>query len=191
MTRHVIGDHHFSHLNIIDYTDRPFDSVNEMNTYMLARWEQVVSDDDPVLHMGDVVFTNENKTAEDYLSELPGNPTLLLGNHDDQINPENFRFLCMEQTVIQHYGYRFYCTHRPENVPSDWTEWVIHGHVHNDQPFIDYNNNKINVSVEQVGYTPIPVPIIVKALKNMNSGDVARTITDSPITDFQWYQDYF
>lgn len=191
MTRYVIGDHHFNHENIIEYADRPFESVTDMNTSMQNRWKDTVSQNDPILHMGDVAFTSESMTAEDYLSNLPGNPTLLLGNHDDQINAEKFQYLCVEQTTIQHQGYRFYCTHRPENVPSDWTEWVIHGHVHNDQPFIDYNNNKLNVSVEQIRYTPIPVPVLVKALKNMNSGDIARTITDSPITDFQWYKENF
>lgn len=191
MTRYVIGDHHFNHKNIIEYADRPFESVTDMNTSMRSRWKDTVGQNDPILHMGDVAFTSESMTAEDYLSNLPGNPTLLLGNHDDQINAEKFQYLCVEQTIIQHQGYRFYCTHRPENVPSDWTEWVIHGHVHNNQPFIDYNNNKLNVSVEQIRYTPIPVPVLVKALKNMNSGDIARTITDSPITDFQWYKENF
>lgn len=191
MTRFVIGDHHFNHSNIIEYTDRPFDSTSEMNEYMMQQWRKVVGENDPVLHMGDVAFDSSDGTAEDYLNELPGNPAVILGNHDDQISPENFAYLCMEQSIVQHHGYRFLCTHRPGNVPNEWTEWVIHGHVHNNEPFIDYNNNRINVSVEQVGYTPLPIEIIVKALKNMNSGGRAETIDQSPITDFQWYQDNF
>lgn len=188
MTRYLLSDHHFNHENIIKYTDRPFDSVEEMNSKMKERWNSVVSEDDPVLHVGDVAFTSsDTKNPADHLADLNGTPTLILGNHDDSINEDDFPYLCVESTILQHHGYRFWCTHRPEEVPDYWTEWIIHGHVHNDHPFIEYNKNKINVSVECLDYTPLPLHILVKALKNMNSGDVAQDIHDSPISDFQWF----
>jgi calcineurin-like phosphoesterase family protein len=191
MTIYVTSDHHFNHENIIEYTNRPFSNVEEMNDYMKERWNRVVSEEDPVMHIGDVAFSKEGSRPKELLSELNGNPSLIIGNHDDSINSDNFPYLCMESSVIQHHGYRFWCTHRPDNIPDMWTEWVIHGHIHNDGEFIDYDNNTINISVEKTDYTPIPIPILVKALKNTNSGQIYNTIEESPITDFEWYNQNF
>ncbi len=36
------ADHHFYHANIIRYCSRPFNSVEEMNEEMIARWNSTV-----------------------------------------------------------------------------------------------------------------------------------------------------
>lgn len=47
------SDHHFGHLNIIQYCKRPFSSVEEMNEEMARRWNSVVNPDDTVYYLGD------------------------------------------------------------------------------------------------------------------------------------------
>ncbi len=44
------ADHHFSHANIIRYTDRPFADVEEMDLELVRRWNEVVSKDDTVFY---------------------------------------------------------------------------------------------------------------------------------------------
>lgn len=187
MTRFVVSDHHFDHENIIGYCDRPFDTKSEMNRHMIDQWNEVVDDDDVVIHVGDVAFGGGSNTAQWFLDQLNGNKVVLLGNHDDSITPDSFSYPVFESTVYQHHGFRFWCTHRPDEVPDYWTEWIIHGHVHNDEPLIDYQNNKLNVSVENVGYTPIPLDQLVKTLKNMSGHDKLGTVHDEPFCNNQWY----
>lgn len=187
MTRFVVSDHHFDHENIIEYCNRPFSSVDEMNNTMIKNWNRVVDSTDVVIHVGDVAFSNSDR-AEEILNKLNGQIMITQGNHDDSISPESFPYPVVESTIYQNSGYRFWCTHRYENVPDDWTQWVIHGHVHNDEPFVDYANNKINVSVEQINYTPIPINQIVKMLQSMNVEKKIQNIQNSNLRDHQWYQ---
>lgn len=185
MTRFVISDHHFNHKNIIEYTNRPFDDVDEMNQYMIQKWNDVVGDGDSVIHGGDIAFGSISY-VNDILGDLNGSKMVIEGNHDDY-SPDNVIIPMVEDTIIQHEGFRFWYTHRPDNVPEDWNQWVLHGHVHDDMDFIDYRNNRVNVSVEQIGYVPIPLNIITKALSKMSNEDKSKTIKDSPISDFEWY----
>ena len=53
----VTADHHFGHANIIEYTNRPFASVEEMDAALIAAWNERVTDYDLVYHLGD--FTLE------------------------------------------------------------------------------------------------------------------------------------
>lgn len=187
MTYFVTSDHHFDHENIIEYCNRPFDSLDEMNEYMKSAWNSVVSEEDVVIHIGDVMFSNNTKKCEELLSELNGNILIIEGNHDNYINTQEFRHPLLENCVYTHKGFRFYCTHRRESVPDSWTEWVLCGHTHNDDPFINTDLNTINVSVDVTEFYPLPIDSIVKAVKEMNSGPTARTISDSPLRHHQWY----
>lgn len=47
------SDHHFGHSRIIEYTNRPFATVEEMDTKLIRRWNEVVQMDDIVFHLGD------------------------------------------------------------------------------------------------------------------------------------------
>lgn len=188
MTRFITSDHHFHHANIIEYCNRPFGGVDDMHTVMRDRWSAVVDATDVVVYGGDIAMG----TSEDIVTSvksLPGQFVYLLGNHDDSLTPEKAPFPVVESIVLQHDGYRFWYTHRPENVPEDWTEWVLHGHTHNDDPFIHYDNRTVNVSVENTQYAPVPLPVVTKALAAMGNGDVAETLTESPIVHHQWWQE--
>ncbi len=188
MTRFVISDHHFDHENIIEYTDRSFLDVDDMNDVMQQRWSEVVGEDDVVLYGGDLSFEPKSVIL-DRVASLPGSLLLVTGNHDGKLKPESVPFPAVESTIVQYDGYRFWYTHRPDTVPDWWTEWVLHGHVHTDAPFIDYDAKRVNVSVEAVQYTPVPLPQITKALAAMGRGEVAETLRDSPITHHQWFQE--
>lgn len=46
MNRYVIADTHFNHANIIGYCNRPFKTVEEMNSKLISNWNNTVAKDD-------------------------------------------------------------------------------------------------------------------------------------------------
>jgi calcineurin-like phosphoesterase family protein len=47
----IISDTHFGHNNIINYCDRPFSNVKEMNEAIIDNWNSVVKQNDLVYHL--------------------------------------------------------------------------------------------------------------------------------------------
>lgn len=181
--RHIISDTHFGHENVIEYCDRPFDDVTEMDLRMVQAWCHNVRTDDPIIHLGDVRHHPDALDEATWLSRLPGRPLLVRGNHDSP--GPNFPFQVVESCVISHGRYCFYLEHAPVNNPEIWQ---IHGHIHNNEPisypFIHYERKNINVSVEQIDYAPISMDELVFYLE---AGETYSTIhearADNPYPD--------
>ena len=74
------SDQHFGHFNIIRLCQRPFETVEEMDEVMLAKWNAKVKDSDRVFILGDLFF--RARDPEGPLRRLKGRKTLILGNHD-------------------------------------------------------------------------------------------------------------
>lgn len=75
------ADEHYGHHNIIEYCDRPFKAIDEMNDTIIANHNAVVSEKDTVIHAGD--FTLRGKRyAEHMISQLEGNHIFIRGSHD-------------------------------------------------------------------------------------------------------------
>ncbi|MEF8872724.1 MAG: metallophosphoesterase [Haloarculaceae archaeon] len=168
MARYVISDHHFGHSRIIGYTDRPFSSVGEMNNELLDRHYNTVGADDVLIHLGDVAMDmQDGQETIEYFERLGGD-LLCQGNHDVGLEPEDAPFPLLESCIVDHGDYRFYCTHRPEDIPADWDGWAIHGHMHNNEPeqfpFIAPNERRVNVSCELVGYRPVELDALTSLL---------------------------
>jgi calcineurin-like phosphoesterase family protein len=80
------ADQHFGHANIIKYCNRVnpdtgtlFASFEEMDAYMTAAWNSVVSKGDTVYHLGDI---SKDRSPKQYLKHLNGNVVMIRGNHD-------------------------------------------------------------------------------------------------------------
>ena len=160
MVRYLISDLHLGHENIIEYCDRPFDSVEEMDNTLIENWNDVVDDEhDVVFFLGDLgAFAREEELRE-LLGRLNGRIVFVEGNHDhpsryvDGINTHQYY-------ILERGDRQFCCTHRPENAPRFWEGWIVHGHHHDNDtdeyPFLDPERRRVNVSVELIGYEPLP-----------------------------------
>lgn len=74
------SDTHFGHTNILQFCNRPFHSVQEMNEALINNWNNVVRPEDTVYHLGDFAFGG-SQLWNDVLSKLNGHIYLILGNH--------------------------------------------------------------------------------------------------------------
>lgn len=183
MARYVISDHHFGHTNIIEYCDRPFSSVGQMNNELLDRHYETVDPDDLLIHVGDIAMDMQNgQETIEYFDRLGGD-VLLQGNHDVGLDPAEAPFPVLKSCVLHHGDYQFYCTHRPEDVPEHWDEWVIHGHHHNNNtveyPFLAYDERRINVSSELLDYRPVTLGSLVNLLNECPTGTRLRDVQEA------------
>ena len=77
----VTEDTHFGHAKIIEFCDRPFKDVQEMNEKLVENWNAVIGPDDWVFHLGDIAFGGD-VVWEEWIPKLNGKICLILGNHD-------------------------------------------------------------------------------------------------------------
>lgn len=73
------SDTHFDHITAAKKF-RGFNSVGEMNEYLIKRWNSRVLSNDTVYHLGDFTF------GDCFLDRLNGKKILIKGNHDRKIS---------------------------------------------------------------------------------------------------------
>jgi calcineurin-like phosphoesterase family protein len=81
MSLFLTSDLHLGHANIIAYTGRPFDSVDDMNEGLIDAWNETVAPSDSVWVLGDVCMGNIDRSLA-LVRRLHGTLHLLSGNHD-------------------------------------------------------------------------------------------------------------
>jgi calcineurin-like phosphoesterase family protein len=128
------SDYHLGHKLILDYCNRPFKTLDEMNKQIIKRHNERVNPEDTVFHIGDFCFKSANDRGNgqnikyDYwLSQLNGNIILLQGNHDLHNSVKT-----KIQSIIIKIGKEYIeLIHDPEHV-SGRTNIALVGHVHNN-----------------------------------------------------------
>lgn len=147
----VISDTHFNHKNIIKYCNRPFYSVDKMNSFMIEKWNSTVKEGDIVYHLGDFWYKEIPNI------KLNGRKRLILGNHDngkEQKLQKLFQKI-MVWRMFPEFG--LLLTHvpvHPNTLNPNKCPVNIHGHIHNKP---SYGVNYKNVSVEVIDYTPVNI----------------------------------
>lgn len=79
----ITSDTYFGREEIIKIAKRPFKNVQEMNEVLIEKWNNVVSEDDVVYHLGN--FAWDPLTAESVISELNGEIRFIKGQYDDAL----------------------------------------------------------------------------------------------------------
>lgn len=149
----VIADTHFGHSNIINYCNRPFRSVEQMDNIMIKLWNETISNKDIVIHLGDVGLGNKEYIGN-IISGLQGKKILIMGNHD--CYSEQFYREAGFNTVSKFpivYNDFFLMSHAPLQLSETTPYFNCYGHVHNDNKYIDNATSRC-FSVERIGYRP-------------------------------------
>lgn len=155
------SDTHFGHKAVIQYCDRPFSSVEEMDAEMIRRWNAIVDDGDTIFHLGDFAFCGAVRTAE-ILSQLKGQKILVRGNHDHW-KPVKYKRLGFFEVYDLQVNPNFMMSHYPykgeefddrkfEKQLVDTGDWLLHGHVHRGWKT---KKRMINVGVDVWSFAPV------------------------------------
>lgn len=151
--RYYIADLHFYHRTLNDHMDcRGFDSVEDMNEYMIEQWNKKVNKNDEVVVLGDFCWGNAQQTQE-ILDRLKGKIYLIVGNHDRFLEDKKFdssRFVWIRhyaelnenrrKVILSHYPIACYNGQYRKDENGNPKTYMLHGHIHKtqDQQLIDY-----------------------------------------------------
>jgi len=157
----LISDTHFGHANIIKYCDRPFANVDEMDQAIIKNWNSVVAPDDKVYHLGDVTLSKKKLYILDHLN---GTKVLIRGNHDIFKLKDYMPYF--KDVLATHELGGYILSHIPlHDSQKQRFRGNIHGHIHEKNlPDPWY----YNISVEQIGYTPITLEQAMKRYSRFN-----------------------
>ena len=169
---YFIADTHFSHEGIIEFCNRPFQTVHEMNETMIANWNARISHGDNVYIVGDFCWHGGPENAIDITKRLRGRKHLVKGNHDwKYLEDKDYReqFVRVEDIIeIVDNGRRIVLCHYPmlEYNGERRGGWHIHGHIHNrkEDTFHHLRNKErvLNAGVDVVGYMPVTFEELVQ-----------------------------
>jgi calcineurin-like phosphoesterase family protein len=135
------SDPHFGHERVIEYSSRPFSSVEEMDETLIDNWNKLVKPDDIIYELGDFAFL-KLQPLKVLLHHLNGHKQAILGNHDKVIRKNKAELLRdglfesiedyvelnfkSQRICVFHYPMRSWrgAHHNPGAI-------ALHGHTHN------------------------------------------------------------
>lgn len=190
MTVFFISDTHFGHKNILHLGDgRPYKDIGHHDAMIVANWYDTVTDDDMVIHLGDVAMGPWPEGLMK-MKGLPGFKVLIPGNHDRVSSLESEarreRFLddylevfdevwgeidvvtlAEQEFILSHYPYEGDHTEKDRHKklrPTDLGIPLIHGHTHQTEQvtFSKKGTMMLSVGVDANGFTPVSEHEIVK-----------------------------
>jgi calcineurin-like phosphoesterase family protein len=166
------SDTHFGHKNIIKYSNRPFESVEEMDEAMIKNWNDRVRPNDEIYHLGDFAF-HRAEQIKNILGRLNGKIFFIRGNHDEAFDKE--RNLQGRFASVQDYkeikidGQKIVLCHFPL---LTWNKahrgaWHLHGHCHGSLNHLNVGTTRIDIGVDNFNYTPVSFDEIKSKLKDV------------------------
>jgi calcineurin-like phosphoesterase family protein len=189
MNTFFTSDLHIGHTNIIEFSNRPFLSVEEMNLGLLNRWNEVVSDQDTVIIVGDLAMGKLDESLA-YVEFLNGHKHLVPGNHDrmfgcwgekyakmaqryydagiEMIFGDHFTLVCDadgRSFDVCHFPFKGESREQHEDRyqnerPKDHGQRLLHGHTHG---VWRKSGRMVDVGVDAWGGRPVPLEDVVAA----------------------------
>lgn len=157
------GDFHYNNKNILKYTNRPFNSVEEMNEELIRKWNEKVPKKATVIFNGDFCFGSETLFKQT-VERLNGNIIWVYGNHDKPM-PKNFQRYDVVEFSYQ--GNCFFCSHYAHRVWNLSHHGSIHlyGHSHGSLED-DKNALSMDVGIDcHPNFEPFSVEEILNHMK--------------------------
>lgn len=178
------SDTHYFHKNIIEYCNRPFNTVEDMNEYLIEQHNARVKPEDTLYHLGDFCFGGVQKWNS-ILDRLQGKIVLVKGNHDwkNLKSPEvakRFHELRDDTVVASRDNngrfWNIWLNHFPPRDSScdprelwrpdksHWHELALCGHVHLEWK---HYGGVINIGADYWDYQPVTLDEILEYRRSL------------------------
>lgn len=167
------SDWHIGHDKDFIYKARGFSSIEEHDTAILERCNEIVQPEDELWILGDLALNNENETEWDrvYTNLYCRRIWFLVGNHetDKRMDKYEFDYGFNYGGFVDIFKYnkhkQFYLSHYPTMVDNynekDRFFWNLSGHTHSKEKF--HPEYKIyNVAVDAHNCYPVSIEDVIK-----------------------------
>lgn len=185
------SDLHFSHSNIVKYTNRGVETTQEQHDeWLIDLWNSQVNSGDIVYHMGDFSFAKKFGQIEDVLKRLNGTKKFIYGNHDGSLLDEALSYgyldslkqydeiklpeLNGQKLVLFHYPIGSFHHQARGN-------WHLHGHCLDDETEIltdsgfkrkDEVNNQTIVATFNIETANVEYQQVIDKISRNFSGNI-------------------
>ena len=171
------SDLHFCHNKSFLYEPRGFNSIEEHDKTIIDNWNSIVTNDDEVYLLGDIML-NDNEKGLEYLQSLNGKIHIICGNHDSESRIELYRACSniveiVYATMIKIGKQNYYLSHYP-TLTANYDDKPYHshiislsGHTHkNDKFHFEDNPFCYNVALDAHNNYPISIEQISEDIHN-------------------------
>ena len=172
----LTSDTHFGHDREFLWGPRGFTNYTEHDTAVIENWNNTVTDDDIVYHLGDVML-GDNHYGIGCLSLLNGQIKIIPGNHDTPSRLELYKKLPNVEVLglaemIKYQKYNFYLSHHPtltsnlEKAPYLRMHLInLYGHTHQKGKFYQDIPFMFHVGMDSNDCTPILLDDAIELMK--------------------------
>lgn len=169
------SDTHFRHFKNIEYSGRPFKTIEEHDNTLIDNINSVVSPSQHLFILGDMIFTSNLEIIRDYYNRINGIKYLILGNHcvtnkmyRDSVK-EIFEGRVYDSLILSLYKDIYYLSHFPYQY---FTGYNLHGHIHSgpnthSSERLNFRPRQWDVGVDNNNYYPINLEQIKMKLNKL------------------------
>ena len=174
MTLFFTADEHHDHEALIGYVQRPFKNKKEMMKEIIGRYNDTVTENDTVWHIGDVSMLGSSRVhffetlAKKYRKVKSRH--LVLGNHDD-LRPFTYVNIGLFTTVHTAFwmnvgGHELFLAHDPALYqPAMQHTIMLCGHIHRLYRTIPIEK-LVNVGVDVWDFAPVSLERVIELLRS-------------------------
>jgi calcineurin-like phosphoesterase family protein len=155
------SDTHFGDSRVLRIDKRPFKTIPEHDEALIAKWNETVSTDDEVWHLGDFALHVRIERIDELLGLLNGRKHLIIGNNDGEgtlaakgwESVQAYAELNVDgrAVVMCHYAFRTW-----KNMSRGWID--LHGHSHGK---LKPQTRQYDVGVDAWDYRPVTLGTIL------------------------------
>lgn len=168
----VTSDTHFGHDKEFIWGPRGYQSVEENDKDIIQKWNSIVTPEDIVYHLGDVMLGPDMEYGINCLKQLNGNIHIIRGNHDT-----NKRWAAYEElpnvtlegyaTILKYKKWNFYLSHFPTITANLGNESIrqctinLYGHTHQQTNFYEERPYMYHIGIDSHNSAPVLLDNII------------------------------
>lgn len=178
---YITSDLHFFHNRDFIYKARGFETVGQMNNIIVKNWNNIVTPEDDVYILGDLMLGGTDKITDgiSYILSLQGKLHIVRGNHDTDKRWELYKTLPnvveLENSIYLNYNkYHFYLSHYASITSNNDYDKPLRarllnlcGHIHTKDKWCDFDKGYIyHCELDAHDCKPISIDTIIEDFKS-------------------------
>lgn len=168
MANWYTADLHLGHTRIIEFCNRPFADIDEMNARIVQNLQSCVGFDDDLWVLGDFAFgqSTSPEKFENWFHQIPGRKHLIIGNHDDEAVIALPWDSIADLKEIKDGDQPVVLCHYPMITWNGARKGAVQlfGHVHDQW---QGSRNSVNVGVDQWDFGPVQIGDVLRRARSL------------------------